>query len=149
MFDDPALKKAKSTADKCGLFEARDPKWIQRPHLNRGSLSACHVASLADRPLVEQLVDACTASQHHNRYGILFVLTYAFLLRMPSEALPITAGGRARADCADRAQRWCSLWQAERTYQRVVRLMCLFLACLVVVVAPAPSRGNTAAGLLV
>ena len=93
MIDDPALRKAKSTADKCGLFEARDPKWIQRPHLNCGSLSVCHVASRADRPLVEQLVDACAASQHHNRYGILFVLTYAFLLRMPSEALPITAGG--------------------------------------------------------
>ena len=70
MFGHPALRKAKSTLRKAGRFAKRPPLWIQRS-------------------MVEQLVAFCNAREHLSIYGMLFLVSYVFLLRLPSEALPI------------------------------------------------------------
>ena len=93
VFNHPSIKKAKTTLDQTALFCARAPKWIQRYSLSCDNHFAELCDALCDRPVLEKLVDLCAASEEHAVYGILFVVTYAFLLRMPSEALPITAGG--------------------------------------------------------
>jgi len=51
---------------------------------------ALHV--LWPRGQVERLVSACTTRPELARYGTLFLLAYAFLLRLPSEALPAVCG---------------------------------------------------------
>ena len=56
-----------------------------------GSLSACSACMFA-RALVEKIVDLCSKSESLRPYGLLFLLTYCFLLRLPSEALPAVAG---------------------------------------------------------
>ena len=50
------------------------------------------------RKLVEKIVMHCSAHEALRPFSILFLLAYSFLLRLPSEALPVVAGavGAAR-----------------------------------------------------
>ena len=74
MFDHGALRRAKESIIKRGNFCKRPRMWLQRV-------------------MVERLVKWCSGrGQLYNRYGTLYLLTYAFLLRLPSEALPAVAG---------------------------------------------------------
>ena len=43
------------------------------------------------REVVQKLVELGRARSEFEEYSLLFLLTYAFLLRLPSEALPLTA----------------------------------------------------------
>ena len=43
-------------------------------------------------PLLERIVKWCSERPSWGMYAKLFVLAYAFLLRLPSEALPVTLG---------------------------------------------------------
>ena len=47
----------------------------------------------ADRGCLEKVVKWCVKNRKYTRHAVLYVITYAFLLRLPSEALPLTAGG--------------------------------------------------------
>ena len=38
-----------------------------------------------------QVATWCEKHKQYKRYGVLYLLTYAFLLRLPSEAVPMTA----------------------------------------------------------
>ena len=73
VFADPALKRAKGAIAKANLFAARAKQFIGMQMVER-------MAKLAgDNP-------DCVL------YAKLWVLTYAFLLRLPSEALPTKSG---------------------------------------------------------
>jgi hypothetical protein len=76
VFDSPALKRAKDSVAKSGAFQQRPKLWIKR------------------RRVHEMLVWCRDHPGHPNldTHVMLFLLAYAFLLRLPSEALPITAG---------------------------------------------------------
>eukprot|EP00973_Karenia_brevis_P041264 5710476-Karenia_brevis.AAC.1 len=72
VFRDPSLARARASIDKAGLFVKREPKWIQRS-------------------VVEKLMELGERQQELQRYSMLFLTAYAFMLRLPSEALPLTA----------------------------------------------------------
>ena len=55
------------------------------------SLQHHESSSVGGRPLLEKLVRLGARVDEFKPYVPLFVLTYAFLLRMPSEALPVRA----------------------------------------------------------
>ena len=57
----------------------------------RSILFFCVGAMFRSRSDVEDLVVYCRRTPHMENFAALFVLTYAFLLRMPSEAIPMTA----------------------------------------------------------
>ena len=86
-FDDPAIARAKKAVGKRGNFVARDKMFVR----------------LDD---VQLIMESCYGAQHaidvveefDERFGMLFLLTYVFLLRLPSEALPIVRGGSGVAD---------------------------------------------------
>ena len=76
MFSDPALKRAKSAIAKAGLFNSRPKLFIRLK-------------------TVELMLAWALENPAYIRFAMLWVVTYAFLLRLPSEALPITAGASA------------------------------------------------------
>ena len=55
------------------------------------TVGGCLVACTGDRKLVEQIVAHCSARVELRPFGMLFLLAYCFLLRLPSEALPAVA----------------------------------------------------------
>ena len=71
--DDPAIRRAKASAAKRFPAAAR-PKLFLR------------------RKIVEKLLQLSTARPEWEPYGLLFLLAYVFLLRLPSEALPLAVG---------------------------------------------------------
>ena len=73
VFRDDAICKAKDSIKKRGCFESRPPMYIRRQTL---------VVIL--RWIARNAAD--------KRFGTLFLIAYCFLLRLPSEALPIQAG---------------------------------------------------------
>lgn len=75
VFNHPALRKAKESVKKAGNFQAR-------PRLFVG------------RAMVEKIVEHCNATAGMQKIGLLFLTTYCFLLRLPSEALPIRIGSQ-------------------------------------------------------
>ena len=44
------------------------------------------------REMIERLLAWCKTRPEFRRFGFLFLLTYVFLLRLPSEALPARKG---------------------------------------------------------
>ena len=78
VFDDPALQKAKKGVDKRSGFKKREPRWVRRW-------------------MIERFLDQCCLQQKSSvggdvmRMGMLFLMSYIFLLRVPSEALPAQA----------------------------------------------------------
>ena len=88
MFDNSVLKRAKTATVKKHCCDSRPRHWIQRP-------------------LLEQIVRWHGEGQQNERFKLTQGLAYAFLLRLPSEALPDTAG---------RDSGTCSLyWDGGRT----------------------------------
>ena len=75
VFDNPALQKAKRSIEKSSGFQRREPRWIRRW-------------------MVERMLNlSCKDQERHNAggavvLGTLFLFSYVFLLRVPSEALP-------------------------------------------------------------
>ena len=73
VFQHPALRRAKAAVAKRQNFAQRPRLWVRRQQL-------------------EDMVMWCGEREEMRRYVQLFVLTYAFLLRLPSEALPMAIG---------------------------------------------------------
>ena len=73
VFEHPALSRAKMSVQKAGNFRPRPRMWLQRD-------------------MVERIVQHCNSSSELRPFGLLYLLTYAFLLRLPSEALPTRLG---------------------------------------------------------
>ena len=67
------IRRAKESIRKRGNFTQRKRMWLQLKQL-------------------ELIVAWCSRHPGYERFGVLFLLTYAFLLRLPSEALPMAAG---------------------------------------------------------
>ena len=57
-------------------------------------LSRCGVCGVCVRDMVAALLELAAQRPEYQTYAHLFLLAYAFLLRVPSEAIPVTAGGR-------------------------------------------------------
>ena len=72
VFEHPSVKRAKVAIEKRGLFARRAPKFIRIG-------------------LLQQMVAMSNATQQHVRLVSLCMTSYAFLLRVPSEAIPICA----------------------------------------------------------
>ena len=84
VFDHVALRRCKAAAAKRQNFEKRPKKWIRRA-------------------AVEKLLEWCQENTDFARFGLLFLVAYVFLLRLPSEALPIQNGrGGEEAACLSR-----------------------------------------------
>ena len=89
--------KAKASVAKSGLFTRREPLWI--PRCATQCLSRSH-RLLMCRSIVEKLMALGREMTEFANYALLFLLTYVFLLRMPSEALPATVGnGNCNITC--------------------------------------------------
>ena len=73
-FNHPAVKRAKGAIAKAGRFEAREKCWIRRTR-------------------IEAMLNWASSRGRDDRLcAFLFLVCYVFLLRMPSEALPMIAG---------------------------------------------------------
>ncbi len=97
VFDSPALKRARDSVAKAQNFVKRPRLFIQRWfmwHFAHASLGAL----LRHRAQVERMLQWCTLHVEYAKFGALFLLTYAFLLRLPSEALPVKAGRRGHGN---------------------------------------------------
>ena len=70
MFNHPAIRKCKESVRRAGNFQARPKLFITRV-------------------MVEEIMNHCRDAPHLVPYSMLFLTTYCFLLRLPSEALPI------------------------------------------------------------
>jgi len=75
VFDDPAVKRAKRAIVKRGNFKSRPPMFLQHNMIS----AMFERVYTADRLALEHV-------------AMLFLVTYTFLLRLPSEALPIVRG---------------------------------------------------------
>ena len=79
-FDDPAIKRCKSSVEKRRSFKKR-LKLFER------------------RPVIHEILHSCLLNASFEEcYGMLYLITYVFLLRVPSEALHIVRGGNGDAD---------------------------------------------------
>ena len=79
VFDNPALVKAKNSVIKANLFQAREPKWIQRwvQHLSCClGLAVLHVG----RRTVEKLLHFSEKHREYRVYALLFLTAYAYRL---------------------------------------------------------------------
>ena len=74
VFQHPAVKRAKDSVGKAGRHVVRDKLWIRRHR-------------------IEALMRWAEKHPESMRFALLFLMCYVFLLRMPSEALPMIAGG--------------------------------------------------------
>ena len=77
MFQDPALKKAKASVAAAGNFTRRERMFVSRQK-------------------VEDMLVWTDANEELRSYALLFLLSYSFLLRTPSEALPAISGINGR-----------------------------------------------------
>lgn len=91
MFREPALEKAKVSVDKAENFRRREKMFVCRQVLRRCSDSG-DPCVLHSRRMVEEILVWCKAHVEWRRHGLLFLFAYSFLLRVPSEALPVVAG---------------------------------------------------------
>ena len=73
MFQDPALKKAKASVAAAGNFMRRERMFLSRKK-------------------VEDMLLWTDSNEELRSYALLFLLSYSFLLRTPSEALPTISG---------------------------------------------------------
>ena len=80
VFEHPGVMRAKRAVAKEGGSRARGKLWIRRQR-------------------VEDMLKLATRSPEYEAFARLFLMSYAFLLRLPSEALPmIVAGGEHMAN---------------------------------------------------
>ena len=94
VFDDPALQKAKVAVEKGGSFVKREAMFLQRSALANGRFLsfARMLLCMTRRPMVKALVQLGRDRPESELYPYLFLVAYCFLLRLPSEALPMQAG---------------------------------------------------------
>ena len=71
--DDPAVRRGRGSVKKSQQFVPRERMWIRRE-------------------IVEKLVLCSLMHTSYAKFAKLWLFTYAFLLRLPSEALPAVAG---------------------------------------------------------
>ena len=87
VFDDPAIVRAKKAVGTRGHFSPRDKLFVRLVDVQ--CLMECQYGA------------NCTSAveaEFDERFCMLFLITYVFLLRLPSEALPIVCGGSGFAD---------------------------------------------------
>ena len=95
VFSDPAVLRAKSSIAKTGNFIQRPRMWLRRSVVTLRVVQYGVLRMFAVRHIVEKIkvwCDGWGGMFEWSRMGLLFLLTYAFLLRLPSEALPMTTG---------------------------------------------------------
>ena len=73
VFDSPALTRAARSIRASGLFRPREKRWITLP-------------------VVERMLEWAKENRGYNTFVALFAISYIFLLRLPSEALPMRIG---------------------------------------------------------
>ena len=73
VFQDPAVRKAKASAAAAGNFTRRERMFVSRQK-------------------VEDMLTWTDSNEELRIYALLFLLSYSFLLRTPSEAIPVIAG---------------------------------------------------------
>ena len=67
VFEHPAVRAAKKSVKKRGSFEPRPKLFVKWP-------------------VVDRILDSCSTDINFDpKYGMLFAITYCFLLRLPSE----------------------------------------------------------------
>ena len=79
VFDAPEIGRAKRAIAARGLHTARPKMWIRRETL-------------------EKIVEWCDTRPSFKAYGMLYLAAYAFLLRLPSEALPMRSASPESPD---------------------------------------------------
>ena len=90
VFDHPAIVRAKKSVAKEGGAMSREKLWIRRKR-------------------VQDMLKLADIEPEYAVFAKLFLLAYVFLLRVPSEALPMVAAG---AGCPDDAQSVVSIdWE--------------------------------------
>ena len=93
VFDDPALRRAKASVVKRGCFQPREKMFIQRCAPS-GVLSLVGTCTrlFCCRAKVEALLRLAESHPRWKDCALLFLFSYIFLLRLPSEALPLRMG---------------------------------------------------------
>ena len=91
VFGHPALARAKASVSKSGNFSKRPRLWIQG-RVRRLLYCLGLPSVFVDRALVERILGWCEARPEYASFGTLYLLSYVFLLRLPSEALPVRVG---------------------------------------------------------
>ena len=81
VFDDPAAKRAKRAIAKRGILKSRPPMFLQHTM----------VSAMFERVYTEDRLEL-------EHVAMPFLVTYTFLLRLPSEALPIVRGSAGVAN---------------------------------------------------
>ena len=89
VFDHPALQKAKRAVQAGQFFVKREPLFLQRSVFPFSV--TCHVFC-PFRCTVELLVRLGLERPEWTEHSLFFLMAYSFLLRVPSEAIPVTAG---------------------------------------------------------
>ena len=87
VFDSSELRKARKAVDKRGEFTSRPKMWIQHEEVTK--IVLCFY-TFADEEQPE-----------YPKFAMLFLLTYSFLLRLPSEALPSIRGNSGMASAGN------------------------------------------------
>ena len=96
VFNHPAVRRAKDSVKKAGRFASREKLWIRRTRIEAMLRWASRdlkssVAGLPSSSASSARVEAMK-SQDDLHFALLFLVCYVFLLRMPSEALPMIVG---------------------------------------------------------
>ena len=73
VFDDPAVGRTTKSIMKAGNFVSRERMWIRKD-------------------VIMKIVELAKSDRKIQRVAVLYTITYIFLLRLPSEALKLTAG---------------------------------------------------------
>ena len=94
VFEHHAIERAKASIAKRGNFRKRPRRWIRRliPSVLHYSKSAMLFRTSLCRQQVVEILRFCKENRQYQRYAMLYLFTYIFLLRLPSEALPATIG---------------------------------------------------------
>ena len=99
VFQHPAVRRAKDGVGKSGRSASGEKLWIRRHRIEALMRWAevCTFGRGAVKNLYSEL--PCQDNPAAKRFAVLYLVCYIFLLRLPSEALPMVApGGSAEED---------------------------------------------------
>jgi hypothetical protein len=96
VFQEPALKKAKASVDKAGNFSSRGRMFIDRCRVRPAQRRGLRGLVNCGREKVEEMLAWSQTHETTRKHALLFLFSYCFLLRTPSEALPAIAGEDGR-----------------------------------------------------
>ena len=129
IFSHPAVRIAKDSVSKSGRFASREKCWIRRSRidamlrwaarknsmagLSASSASSAQVAALMG-PTILQF-----SGPGDMQFALLFLVCYVFLLRMPTEALPMVAGDGSGQEVTQSV-----VWVDPAKGEIVLKLMC-------------------------